>query len=58
MLNNKTPLWLPEGSVRALLGMGVVAAFIYGMVELEVALMVLGFYFGSRASTPTLNVPE
>ena len=58
MLNNNTPLWLPEGSIRAVVALGLVGAFIAGAVDLEVALLVLGFYFGSRASAPSLNGPE
>lgn len=44
------PLWMPEGSVRAILALGVVAAFIAGLVSIEVATLVLGFYFAARVS--------
>ncbi len=45
-MNN--PLWLPEGSVRAILAIMVVVAFIFGYVEADIALLVLGVYFGGR----------
>ena len=43
------PLWLPRGSVRAILALSVIAAFICGLIEPDTALLVLGFYFGSRS---------
>ncbi len=46
------PLWLPPGSVRATLALGVVGAFIAGLVELEVATLVLGFYFAKGHDAP------
>lgn len=42
------PLGLPAGSVRSIIALGVVSAFVAGVVESDVALLVLGFYFGSR----------
>ncbi len=50
MLVNDQPLWLPQGSVRAVLALGVVGAFVAGLVPIEVATLVLGFYFGVRPS--------
>ena len=50
MLNPNTPLYLPEGSIRSVLALSVVGAFIGGLVDLEVALLVLGFYFADRSS--------
>lgn len=50
LLNTNFPLWMPEGSVRAILALGVVAAFIAGLVSIEVATLVLGFYFATRVS--------
>ncbi len=50
MLVNDQPLWLPQGSVRATLALGVVGAFVAGLVPIEVATLVLGFYFGVRPS--------
>ena len=58
LLNTSTPLYLPEGSIRAVIALGLCGAFIAGAVDLEVALLVLGFYFGSRASSPPKDVPE
>ena len=50
MLVNDQPLWLPQGSVRAVLALSVVAAFVASLVPIEVATLVLGFYFGVRPS--------
>ena len=50
LLTNKTPLFLPNGSVRSILALAVVGAFLVGAIGPNVALVVLGFYFGSRAS--------
>lgn len=49
LLNKSRPLFLPKGSVRALVALGVVAAYIGGVVvDLEIVTLVMGFYFGSR----------
>lgn len=48
MLQNDQPLYMPAGSVRSILALGVVGAFIAGLVEIEVATLVLGFYFAQR----------
>ncbi len=48
LLQPDKPLYLPEGSVRSILALGVVGAFIAGLVDIEVATLVLGFYFGAR----------
>jgi len=49
-IDNTQPLGLPEGSVRALLALAVVFAFLAGAFsQLEIVTLVLGFYFGSRA---------
>lgn len=48
MLLNDQPLWLPEGSIRSIIALGIVAAFIVGVAPIEVATLVLGFYFGQR----------
>ena len=56
-MNN--PLWLPEGSVRALLALGMVGSAIYGVFVLEAESSglllgltgaVLAFYFKARES--------
>ena len=49
MLVNDQPLGLPQGSVRAILALGIVGAFVAGYVEIEVATLILGTYFGYRA---------
>lgn len=52
LLQEDQPLYLPEGSVRAILALGVVGAFLTGAVsQLEIVTLVLGFYFGSRATS-------
>lgn len=57
MLLNDQPLWMPAGSVRSILALGVVGAFVAGLIEADVALVVLGFYFGSRTNeTTTVDV--
>ena len=48
MFDKTQPLWLPKGSVRALIAGSVTIGFIFGMVTLEVFMVVLTFYFGSR----------
>ncbi len=48
MLLNDQPLWLPEGSIRSIIALGISGAFIAGGVPIEIATLVLGFYFGQR----------
>ena len=48
ILTSDQPLWLPKGSIRALLSMSVVLASFWGRVETEAAMLVLGFYFLQR----------
>lgn len=50
MLNTEKPLWMPPGSVRSIIALGVVAAYIFGQVPDEIATLVLGAYFLDRAS--------
>lgn len=46
LFNSENPLWLPKGSVRALLALGIVGAYIGGLLTDDTILgMVLGFYF-------------
>ena len=49
-MNPDKPLALPEGSVRAILALMLVAAFIFVDNDniSDATLIVLGFYFGSR----------
>ena len=48
ILDPTKPLWMPEGSVRAILALGIVAAFVAGLIDAEFATLVVGVYFGSR----------
>ena len=50
LLQTDQPLYLPQGSVRGILALGTVAAYIAGQVPIEVATLVLGFYFATRGS--------
>lgn len=43
------PLGLPKGSVRSILALGLSAAFVAGLIPIEVAMAIVGFYFGSRS---------
>jgi hypothetical protein len=54
MFSNDQPLWLPAGSIRSVLAIGVVGAFVGGVIDADVALLVLGFYFGVRQE-PTVG---
>ena len=51
MLNNDNPLWLPPESVRSIIALIVVCAYVAGAVPIEVVTLVLGFYFGSRQAS-------
>lgn len=43
------PLGLPAGSVRAVIALALIGAFIAGVVEVkDLAAVVVGFYFGTR----------
>lgn len=50
LLLTDQPLYMPQGSVRSVLALAVVGAFIAGLVPIEVATLVLGFYFAARQS--------
>lgn len=50
LLQVDQPLYLPEGSVRSIIALAVVGAFIGGLVAIEVVTLVLGFYFATRAT--------
>ena len=59
MLDNKFPLWLPEGSVRAIIAIvlvcaAIVASFVDGTVADKflwpAAMAAVGFYFGARTA--------
>jgi len=48
MLLNDQPLWLPKGSIRSILAIGITSAWIAGYAPVELSTLVLGFYFGQR----------
>lgn len=56
MFNNFEPLWMPRGSVRALLAIGLVGSvaggFFMGMIEakdlVQLAGIAVAFYFAGR----------
>ncbi len=51
MFRDDKPIYLPPGSVRAIIALTIVtAAVVAGIVDKEILLLVLGFYFGSRAA--------
>ncbi len=50
LLQTDQPLYLPAGSIRSVLALGVVGAFFAGLVEENVAILVLAFYFADRGS--------
>jgi len=58
MFNPKAPLWLPYGSVRALLALMLVTVTCFGFVTdritgeafMSVAAAVVAFYFGTKAA--------
>jgi hypothetical protein len=50
MFQNDQPLWLPRGSIRSILALAVVGAFLFGLIDADVALLVLGFYFVGRTA--------
>ena len=55
------PLWLPEGSVRAIITLVIVAASVIAVLTgcelpewlVAAATLVVGFYFGTRKTTDT-----
>jgi hypothetical protein len=61
VFDKSQPLWLPKGSVRAILALVVVVAyvarFLGGTVEpvdfLPLVTLVIGYYFGQKAAAPS-----
>ncbi|AIY89897.1 hypothetical protein [Geoglobus acetivorans] len=49
-LNENQPLWMPQGSVRAIIALAIVIGYIVinRAVDKELVMFVLGFYFGSK----------
>ena len=52
LLQTDQPLYLPEGSVRSLLAIGIVGAAIAGLVNWDIAGVVTAFYFAARTTEP------
>lgn len=50
MFRSDQPLWLPKGSVRSILALAVTTAFILGLIETDIAMLVLGSYFVGRTA--------
>lgn len=49
MFDKEQPLWLPKGSVRALVTFAILGAAFIGVEEAwPLAATAFGFYFGSR----------
>ena len=54
-----TPLWMPDGSVRAILALGIVGSSIYGLLTgqldpdqfLMISGIVTAFYFAQKKLT-------
>jgi len=55
-MNPNEPLWMPHGSVRAVVALLVTIIFLYDWawgdqtVPLELTTLVLGYYFGTRSN--------
>jgi len=57
--NNNNPLWLPKGSIRSIIALGIVSAAIVAVFKLievpqplwDLALVVIGFYFGTKVGS-------
>ena len=59
MLSSNHPLWLPEGSIRAILALLLCCACIAQVFAgidrgalTDAFLLVIGFYFGLKAKSP------
>ena len=59
-MDKNSALWLPPGSIRAIIGIVVVVAWIgSGLAEIvidnlgEAALLIIGVYYGSKNGTPS-----
>lgn len=49
-LDPSNPLWMPKGSVRAVIAIMLIAGYFYGVVDESIVMGVIGFYFGSRVT--------
>ncbi len=55
LLQSDQPLYLPAGSVRSIIALVVVSAYIAGFIANEVALLVIGFYFGQYTDNKNVS---
>lgn len=55
LLQKDQPLYLPAGSIRSLIAIALVGAYILGFIPNEVALVVIGFYFGQYTDHKTVS---
>jgi hypothetical protein len=51
LLQADQPLYLPKGSVRSLLAFATLGGFIAGYVPVDLAVMVLAFYFAGKVDS-------
>lgn len=50
LLDKANALWLPKGSIRALLAIAAAGGYMAGVVEPEVMTLITGFYFGQKVN--------
>jgi hypothetical protein len=65
MFDPKQPLWLPEGSIRAVIALLLVAAFVWVVIRSNIVIeakdlntiviLVLGFYFIAKAAVQRIG---
>ena len=55
MLRDDKPLWMPAGSVRSVIALALVGAYIAGAIAEEIVFAVIGFYFGQRMTEEAVN---
>lgn len=55
LLQTDQPLYLPAGSVRSLIALGILSAYVAQLIPNEVALVVIGFYFGQYTENKPVN---
>lgn len=61
MFDPTQPLWLPKGSVRAILALALVTAVIAGFggdVIQTLATAVIAFYFGAKVGSESPETPS
>ncbi|WP_148208697.1 hypothetical protein [Archaeoglobus profundus] len=52
LLRRNAPLWMPRGSIRAIIALTIVFGYFIktGTIDKDIVMLVLGFYFASRAA--------